>query len=39
MRDPEKYLLKSESFDLEKVFDYTNNFLNVGNYIIPAIKE
>lgn len=39
MRDPKKYLLKPESFDLEKVFDYTNNFLNVGNYIIPAIKE
>ena len=39
MRDPKKYLLKPESLDLEKVFDYTNNFLNVGNYIIPAIKE
>jgi len=24
---------------LQKVFDYTNFFLNVGNYIVPAQKE
>ena len=39
LRDPKKYLLKPDSFDLNKVFDYTNNFLNVWNYIIPAKKE
>lgn len=39
MRDPWKYLLKPESEDLQKVFEYTNFFLNVGNYIIPAQKE
>lgn len=39
MRDPEKYLLKPKSDNLNEVFDYTNNFLNVGNYIIPTIKE
>ncbi len=39
MRDPEKYLLKPDSFDLEKVFKYTNFELNVWNYIIPAQKE
>lgn len=38
-RDPWEYLLKPESQDLEKVFQYTNFFLNVGNYIIPAEKE
>ncbi len=38
-RDPEKYLLKPDSLDLSKVFDFTNNILNVGNYIIPAQKE
>ena len=25
--------------DLEYVFDYTNNVLNVGNYILPAISS
>lgn len=38
-RDPWKYLMKPDSQDLEKVFKYTNFFLNVGNYIIPAEKE
>ena len=38
-RDPGKYLLKPDSEDMEKVFHYTNFFLNVGNYIIPAEKE
>ncbi len=38
-RDPWEYLLKPDSQDSQKVFDYTNHFLNVGNYIIPAEKE
>jgi len=38
-RDPGGYLLKPDSQDLQKVFDYTNFTLNVGNYIIPAEKE
>lgn len=38
-RDPWEYLLKPDSFDLNQVFEYTNFFLNVGNYIIPAEKE
>ena len=38
-RDSLEYLLKPDSFDLEKVFEFTNYKLNVGNYIIPAIKE
>ncbi len=38
-RDPWKYLLKPDSEDLQKVFEYTNFFLNVWNYIIPAEKE
>lgn len=38
-RDPWEYLLKPDSQDLQKVFDYTNFTLNVGNYIIPAEKE
>jgi hypothetical protein len=31
--------MKADSQDLQKVFEYTNFFLNVGNYIIPAEKE
>jgi len=31
--------MQSESQDLQKVFEYTNFVLNVGNYIIPAEKE
>jgi len=38
-RDSGEYLLKPDSFDLEKVFDFTNNVLNVGDYILPAQKE
>ena len=38
-RDPWEYLLKPDSQDLQKIFDYTNFTLNVGNYIIPAEKE
>ncbi len=40
MRDPENYLMKPDSLDMEKVFEYTNfSKVNVGNYIIPAQKE
>ena len=38
-RDPWEYLLKPDSYDLEKIFHYTNFLLNVWNYIIPAEKE
>lgn len=38
-RDPWEYLLKPDSKNLQKVFEYTNFTLNVGNYIIPAEKE
>ena len=38
-RDPWEYLMKPDSEDLQKVFDFTNFTLNVGNYIIPAQKE
>ncbi len=40
MRDPGEYLMKPESLDMQKVFEYTNfSQVNVGNYIIPAQKE
>ncbi len=39
MRDPEIYLSNDEAKDLQKVFDYVNFTLNVGNYIVPAQKE
>jgi len=38
-RDPREYLLRPDSENLQKVFEYTNFFLNVGNYIVPAEKE
>lgn len=38
MRDPGKYQDKTETIDLKKVFDFTNFFLNVWNYIVPAQK-
>ncbi len=38
-RDNNKHLLKPDSFDLEKVFSFTNEVLNVGDYIIPALEE
>lgn len=38
-REPESYISKKESEDLEKVFEYTNTVLNVGNYIPPAIRD
>ncbi len=38
-RDNNKYLNKPDSYDLNKVFDFTNYVLNVWDYIIPAKKE
>lgn len=38
-RDNNKIILKPDSLDLEKVFTFTNEVLNVGDYIIPAQKE
>jgi len=38
-RDPWEYLLKPDSEDMQKVFEYTNFTLNVGNYIVPAERE
>ncbi len=38
-RDNNKYLLKPDSNDLDKVFKFTNEVLNVGDYIIPAKNE
>ena len=39
MRDPCEYLMKPESHDIQKVFEYTNFTLNVGNFIVPAMQE
>ncbi|MDD4151489.1 MAG: UPF0489 family protein [Candidatus Gracilibacteria bacterium] len=39
MRDPNIYIENNDLINLEKIFDYTNFTLNVGNYIIPAIKS
>jgi len=39
MREPSSYLSKQDSEDLQKVFDYTNTVLNVGNYILPAVRD
>lgn len=39
IRDNNKIILKPDSFDLEKIFTFTNEVLNVGDYIIPAQKE
>ena len=38
-RDNNKYLSKEDSQDLEKVYQFTNEVLNVGDYIIPAQEE
>lgn len=38
-RDPWIYLKKEELSDLQKIFDYTNFTLNVGNYILPAVYD
>ena len=37
LREPDSLLSISENADLEKVFHYTNEVLNVGNFIVPAI--
>lgn len=37
MREPKIFLNKNVS--LEEVFNYTNFTLNVGNYIVPALKS
>ncbi len=38
-RVPEKIISKEEIKDLQKVFEYTNFWVNVGNYIIPAVQN
>ena len=38
-RDNDKHLLKPDSKNLQKVFEFTNKLLNVGDYIIPAQQE
>ncbi len=38
-RIPERNLRSEEAHDLNKVFEYTNSVLNVGNYIPPAREE
>ena len=38
-RIPERMLNHEEAKDPEKVFEYTNSILNVGNYIPPALEE
>jgi len=38
-RTPEQMISKEEAQDLQKVFEYTNTALNVGNYIYPAMEE
>jgi hypothetical protein len=37
-RAPNIYLSPADSHDLQKIFTYTNTVLNVGNFILPAIK-
>lgn len=38
-RVPEKIISKEDTKDLQKVFEYTNFCVNVGNYIVPAIEN
>lgn len=38
-RDNDKNLLKPDSLDLKRVFNFTNFVLNVGDYIVPAENE
>ena len=38
-RIPERNMTKEEAGDLQKIFEYTNSVLNVGNYIPPAMEE
>lgn len=39
MKEPPTFLSASELQNLEKVFEYTNTSLNVGNFIVPAVKS
>jgi len=39
MRIPEKMLEKKDASNLQKVFEYTNFVVNVGNYIVPALEN
>lgn len=38
MREPAHYLSNNPYPSLEEIYDYTNNVLNVGNFIKPAIE-
>ncbi len=38
-REPSSYLSKTDAENLQRVFEYTNSVLNVGNYILPAIHD
>ncbi|MDD2486748.1 MAG: UPF0489 family protein [Candidatus Gracilibacteria bacterium] len=38
-REPPQYLESGNDADLMKIFEYTNFTLNVGNYIIPAVRS
>ena len=38
-RIPERDITDEEVEDLQKIYDYTNFVLNVGNYIPPALNE
>ncbi len=39
MKDPSAFLSASDLQNLEKVFEYTNTGLNVGNFMVPAVKS
>ena len=38
-RVPKRFLTPIETNDLQKIFEYTNFELNVGNYIVPAQND
>lgn len=38
-KDDKKYLQKQDEKNLQKIFEFTNFSLNVGNYIIPACEN
>lgn len=38
-REPAEWFQGGDSGDLKEIFRYTNEVLNVGNYILPAQKE
>jgi len=39
MRKPPLGLDRGDNKNLQKIFEYTNSVLNVGNYILPAIED